>query len=786
MNKANSNKKYFKINPKGDIALFIDNAIDDEEIIENIITSAKNPKFNGIFFCKDINIETIIMILKKKINKDYINKIFFDKINNKDVLYNLNLFYPLFKEYNNLNTINLFNNHLNYDDFYKITQPLYNVDAISNNRNVVSNNRNAISNNRNANKRTEKKLILNFAKNNIIKTAITNTIINYLELNKQIDIKLDDTTELIYIDYKEIPYEIINSDLETSPDIEIYKNKIHNILQSIEISSTNNTNTKTNSNKNTNNKINTKINNKINNKNWEDENDEIIKYLFNNEKIYNNFLTNNIKNGLINYSNFVENYNYYVSNDAFPLTFGGFLIDMHGILNNTIFKLPENINIVFLSSIGYSTTCHNRDIKKHIIPNIIHYYNSPSCYGKDITKAFHTSVIYYGGQYCLDLELSKNPPSIKSSNKTTNTLNNTKNHQDKKMGLFKMELKNKKEYNYKKISDLIPEGEYQGNLSDLIRSIISSKDNLVSSDKTYTILLTSCREFDEDTDKENIKRLIYFERINKITNFVIEKKENSSVELFEDCMSIKTQTTEKLSQKITFGSELPISSILNVRKPENMKISGRKTLFDIKKQFYSDKKIKALEDLLFEKEDLHLDDDLFISNHTYTRYINKCIEGNFKNNEKSIYRCNIQTLKDLYYISQDKEIIIKYLNHLKKYLFELSYNISPILSKYTDFIRTVNSEIYNLKNITFDTKLTDDKTDITSINYFKLFNLKMEYNSDISYIDYLIKLINEIGFSKNLEYKTRFKTQKPPSAVSNKNKNKNKTRKSNNSSSNNI
>jgi len=160
-----------------------------------------------------------------------------------------------------------------------------------------------------------------------------------------------------------------------------------------------------------------------------------------------------------------------------------YIIDLHGKILKNIFRLPDNVNIIFLSPIRYMT-CISLSHTTKIILNISKYINeyleNPYCFDNaEITKIFSESIIYYGGQYCIDLDL------------TRDVINNLTGRIDHVTGLHYI--------NYdKKIMDSYKYGSGILNDMTLSKFLVSEYDHkgnkFNNPDIKYTIILTSCRE----------------------------------------------------------------------------------------------------------------------------------------------------------------------------------------------------------------------------------------------------------------------------------------------------
>ena len=146
------------------------------------------------------------------------------------------------------------------------------------------------------------------------------------------------------------------------------------------------------------------------------------------------------------------------------------VIDLHGEVLNNIFQLPKNINIVFLSSVNYSNCFEFDSIKDKLNLYFNEYLDNPYCFeDKEIKKIFNESLIYYGGQYCIDLIMSRENQDIVSG-----------------INLFSNSLSQSIDYN---------SGDLEINLSNLL---LSGKFN---SSINYTILISACRRVSIKIDK---------------------------------------------------------------------------------------------------------------------------------------------------------------------------------------------------------------------------------------------------------------------------------------------
>ena len=230
-------------------------------------------------------------------------------------------------------------------------------------------------------------------------------------------------------------------------------------------------------------------------------------------------------------------------------------VNLHGAIKSNMFKLPSNINIVFLSPIKY-LFCSNLDrVKTYLSNKIKEYLANPSCYNKDTnSKIFNQSVIYYGGQYCINLDLSRD--SI-----TTNPTETTK-------GLFLYKNKNfDTEFNINNTNTL--NITYSNLLSTLLQDI-SNKDYNTDYNPSvqYTLFFQSCRDISKlDYKNLNNNKLTFYEQTLQAVNFKIQfdilgkhtYTDNSKAEYLK-CKYPK-------NTKITLHSDDDINNIHHVQEP---------------------------------------------------------------------------------------------------------------------------------------------------------------------------------------------------------------------------
>ena len=204
-----------------------------------------------------------------------------------------------------------------------------------------------------------------------------------------------------------------------------------------------------------------------------------------------------------------------------------YMVDLHGSVVNSIFKLPDNITIVFFSPLRYLTCINILSNKSKIEKYFDEYLKDPYCFkNSELYKLFKEAIIYYGGQYCIDLNLSR---SAEKKEHVTGL-----HYMEKKDGNYILNIPYK--YN---------EGNYSDSLSNFVKTEINvSGTQFINPEKQYTLLLTSCRESDHlDYLHEDI--LVFYEQILKRLNFKVNYDNNKT----EDNKLEDNKLEDKLNSK---------------------------------------------------------------------------------------------------------------------------------------------------------------------------------------------------------------------------------------------
>ena len=284
------------------------------------------------------------------------------------------------------------------------------------------------------------------------------------------------------------------------------------------------------------------------------------------------------------------------------------IIDMHGETIPSLFRLPNNVNIVFLSPISYLTCCRTTYVIDDILEQINAYnadnksnnfFTNPICFNKEKHgDTFSQSVLYLGGQYCPDLSLSRYADTVdkkenvtgmhyydKVNNKIENISETTKQTN------FSMPLKIKKLPDWTKGSEKI-----------VLSRFLENTKYFINPNTKFTIFLTSCRSINDITHKDI---LVLSERITTAINFKISldnapsKTNNTNtngdlmVEKYNNCFSKATHFTSNKRTMYTVQSRIPTDNANRARLRSGLQINIRE---DSPYTFLLDKQIADIPD----------------------------------------------------------------------------------------------------------------------------------------------------------------------------------------------
>ena len=274
-------------------------------------------------------------------------------------------------------------------------------------------------------------------------------------------------------------------------------------------------------------------------------------------------------------------------------------ISLHGITLDNFFQLPKNVNIVFLSPVSYLTCINDVQANAYLQNNIRDYLQDPSCFNKkNLSTIFNESVIYYGGQYCINTRLSREVEDhvlgILIYEPYSSTFSNDIN-------LFKSNFMPPKNLTEKEI--------YKKNLDEFITEYFSNDNN---KNKNFTLFFTSCREL---TDQFNKNYLVFYEQTIKILNYIIyyDSYINKDVNKITDIAKYTDYYNNTCIGEVTdFYLNNDKGTIFHVQhnksnsslKLNNLKSSKKIIIADTSKLYIDKTKLKKYTDKLLDKSDI--------------------------------------------------------------------------------------------------------------------------------------------------------------------------------------
>ena len=337
----------------------------------------------------------------------------------------------------------------------------------------------------------------------------------------------------------------------------------------------------------------------------------------------NNYFTNTVKNLFTSdtYFNDLIRQNYfsgYTSFEKLPLfDTKNFkvIINLHGQVKSRFFKLPTNVNVVFMSPVSYISCSAPGAVLNYLNKpnNLNNFLDNPSCFNKNKADAlFNQSVIYYGGQYCIDLQLARAKKAEKGEKIIETTLSGDEEHVtgihiyngDKNNGKFVEfnSLVGRISDNYigiPKTPDLskdrfpksIERGIVKNTSGENALSLLSNFlphffSNDKNKDKNFTIFFSSCREIDNQSNKETLS---FYENTVKYLNFKIQydnkkSKSKNTTDIntkYKNCFKSSTIfSNDTTKSDETKKYEIKFNTISHGQKRktnEQIKINNRKT-----------------------------------------------------------------------------------------------------------------------------------------------------------------------------------------------------------------
>ena len=239
------------------------------------------------------------------------------------------------------------------------------------------------------------------------------------------------------------------------------------------------------------------MSNKVN----KNKTDDKINHYFKNPEDFEKLINHNYINGKENFKT--------LQHSTKPIIG---VISLHGVVQvkSRIFQLPKNINIVFMSPIGYKTLINTDSLNSYLSQNIDEFLRNPSCFNKQYPgKMFNQSVIYYGGQYCNDLLIDKQPTTKEGFGKFIYDMDSRDTNKFNRLTVSVHGIP------YRDIREVLFEQQ-----TDTISEYLSSYfSNDINKNKKFTLFFTSCREFRDNRIKN---KLVFYENSIKYLNFKIQ------------------------------------------------------------------------------------------------------------------------------------------------------------------------------------------------------------------------------------------------------------------------
>ena len=481
------------------------------------------------------------------------------------------------------------------------------------------------------------------------------------------------------------------------------------------------------------------IKNKANNKNSiaTVTTQNLIDSSFKNESIYNYIIRNNIDYSKLGYRLFKETAKLYAKKNNNSLRNLNIqpatkilMVDLHGSTIPKLFKLPENIHIIFMSSIDYLGVCFTPDVLNVMNKsnNLINFVNNPSCFDKKIeNNLFQKSVVYYGGQYCTDLNLSR-----KVKDHVSGLFIYNKSSIDDRNNFISVDKEN---INSESKLNSLREGIYDESLSNYINNKIIPYSN----SKDVILLLLCCRGIDTNTKMKD--NLIFYEKIIKSINFksskeIQNKTKNQTLDDFIKCNMITKQKEDDIftqHQIRKINNKSSVKSSNSSIDYENLKFSYNGKTYKLNAIKNRLGKLDLISTQKLSKESLvNLQDTLFLEN-IKNSFLNKNIKDEIYTDDttddtKQYYLPNfhVQNNKLLYIFNNNYIKTLNFLinsNYDLLYIDQLCYFIKYNLQKHTINI----SDLQGFNTLNF----INDEVKLKFGKYLKIISYKFDINQDI-------------------------------------------------------
>ena len=325
-----------------------------------------------------------------------------------------------------------------------------------------------------------------------------------------------------------------------------------------------------------------------------------VKQLFKDEKYFYDLIKKNYDAGINKNKLLVDNKNQKI------------VVDLHGTIQPNIFKLPNNVNVIFMSPVSYISCTRGSLInylnKQNNLDNLDNFLKDPSCFNKNKSGIFfNQSVIYYGGQYCIDLLMGRGLPRelglagpemstgihIYDNNSKTFIVKNedpTKYSKIEEKAFDNLGIPKNPNLSYDKFPSNLENGiirlpfknesDKNSYLSNFLKHFFSNDKN---QNKQFTIFFESCREMSNQSNKETLS---FYEKIIKYLNFKIHYDNNKSKSKTKSNIDIDIEYKKCFSSPTIFSNNyifkenkyMMINSINHnqTRKTKNQLIENKK------------------------------------------------------------------------------------------------------------------------------------------------------------------------------------------------------------------
>ena len=342
-----------------------------------------------------------------------------------------------------------------------------------------------------------------------------------------------------------------------------------------------------------------------------------------------------------------------------------YIINLHGGLSNNIFKLPDNINIIFLTPNSYLTVSKCALVSVITLENIKQYIENPYCTNNN--PYFKEAILYLGGQYCIDINLFRS-----DNDSVASGIHYVSESEIETPYLFKY-------------------GKYSFTLSIFLEIGKDHTQKMFEKDSQYTFIVTACREVNSNPNQYEynlMNKLVLYEITIKILNFYLHfinkdkrakmNSENNNNETIENKYS---KCKIKKHKEIYLGSNKRLMFLQYFRHMNTKEQKGlvRSRTTDqivndtVVKQNNSSISVSELKQIVNEIDDINKQEKFNLLSERMNIYRQKIAGNNKPKSEykKSIFLHEKQTFDIIKYIFQDKyDLMFEFIVYI-----DLKFNI---------------------------------------------------------------------------------------------------------------